>query len=395
MFSRQMTSELSDLAQHYPVVTVIGPRQSGKTTLVRHTFPNKPYVNLESLDLQEMARADPRGFLESYQSGAIFDEIQRVPQLLSYIQVMIDEREDKGIFILTGSHQFKLQEAITQSLAGRTAMLTLLPMSLSELDQAGFRLTLDETLLQGGYPRLYKDNLNPTKAYSSYFQTYVERDLRQLAYIKDLTQFQKFVQIAAGRIGQLLNLEGIASDVGVSSNTIKEWISILEASFIIIRLQPYHENFGKRAVKSPKLYFTDVGFACFLLGIENTTQLARDPLRGNLFENLVLLELIKHRLNQSLPPNLYFYRDTRGHEVDFIFQKGPELIPIEAKAAKTFNSSFLKNLTFFHTLAKERSPNGFLIYGGEHEQTLAPFSILNYTHAARALPSEPFPMRLH
>lgn len=387
MFSRQMTSELSDLAQHYPVVTVIGPRQSGKTTLVRHTFPDKPYVNLESLDLQEMARADPRGFLESYQSGAIFDEIQRVPQLLSYIQVMIDEREDKGIFILTGSHQFKLREAITQSLAGRTAMLTLLPMSLSELDRAGFRLTLDETLLQGGYPRLYKDNLNPTKAYSSYFQTYVERDLRQLAYIKDLTQFQKFVQIAAGRIGQLLNLEGIASDVGVSSNTIKEWISILEASFIVIRLQPYHENFGKRAVKSPKLYFTDVGFACFLLGIENTTQLARDPLRGNLFENLVLLELIKHRLNQSLPPNLYFYRDTRGHEVDFIFQKGHELIPIEAKPAKTFNSSFLKNLTFFNTLAKERSPKGFLIYGGEHEQTLTPFSILNYTHATNALPS--------
>lgn len=382
-----MSHTIKDLAQKYPIVTLLGPRQSGKTTLVKDAFPNKPYINLESPDLQAIARADPRGFLKQYSNGAILDEIQRIPELLSYIQVMIDAREDKGLFILTGSHQFKLQQAITQSLAGRTAILTLLPMSLSELTQAGFNLSIDEALLHGGYPRLFKDSLNPTQTYDSYFQTYVERDLRQLAYVKDLTQFQKFVQLAAGRIGGLLNLESLSSDVGVSSNTIKEWISLLEASFIIIRLQPYHENFGKRAIKSPKLYFTDVGLACYLLGIENTTQLARDPLRGNLFENLILLELMKHRLNQSLPPKLYFFRDTRGHEVDFIHQSGHQLIPIEVKSSMTFNTSFLKNLNFFHDLVSERCPTGFLIYGGSHEQTLTPFSILNFSHATQVLSS--------
>jgi predicted AAA+ superfamily ATPase len=369
----------------YPVVTIIGPRQSGKTTLVRHQFPNKAYVNLEALDLQEMAKLDPRAFLENYPEGAIFDEIQRVPTLLSYIQIIVDESQKKGMFILTGSHQIELHQAITQSLAGRTALLSLLPMSLEELAIAGIQLSLDEALLKGGYPRIFKDHLEPAKAYRYYFQTYIERDLRQLIHVKDLSQFQRFVRICAGRIGQILNLEGIGNDVGVSSHTVREWISILEASFILIRLHPYFENFGKRIIKSPKLYFTDVGLASYLLGIENLEQMSRDPLRGHLVENLVVIELMKSRLNRGLDPQLYYFRDAHGHEVDLIFQSGHELVPIEIKAAKTFHSEFLKNLFFFQTLVGDRCPKGFVIYAGNQEQKIGSFQAINLMHSYQAV----------
>lgn len=385
MYPRAITKELKSLAHQYPVITLTGPRQSGKTTLVKHAFPNMPYANLEALDTQNLAKNDPRAFLKQYPQGAIFDEIQRVPELLSYIQVIVDEEEKKGLFILTGSHQLELLQAITQSLAGRTALLTLLPMSLEELRKAGIDLSLDEYLLMGGYPRLFKDQLDPTKAYRNYFQTYIERDLRQLIQVKDLAQFQRFVRLCAGRIGQLLNLEGLGNDVGVSSHTVREWISILEASFILIRLQPYFENFGKRIIKSPKLYFTDVGLASYLLGIGNIEQMSRDPLRGNLFENLVILELIKERINRGLDPQLYFFRDAHGHEVDAIFQSGRELIPIEIKAGQTYNKDFFKNLIFFQNLAKERCPKGFLIYAGSQEQHIGPFQLLNILHSEKAI----------
>ena len=383
MYRRFLTKELTELAKQYPVVTVIGPRQSGKTTLVRHVFPGKPYVNLEALDTQEMARSDPRSFLGRYPEGAIFDEIQRVPPLLSYIQLIVDERQRKGMFILTGSHQLELHQAITQSLAGRTALLNLLPMSLAELTEAGVELSLDEAVFKGGYPRIFNDKLDPTKAYRNYFQTYIERDLRQLIHVKDLVQFQRFVRLCAGRIGQLLNLEGLGNEVGVSSPTIKEWVSLLEASFIAIRLQPYYENFGKRIIKSPKLYFTDVGLATYLLGIENIDQLSRDPLRGHLVENLVLLELIKARLNQGLDPQLYYFRDTHGHEIDCIFQSANNLIPIEIKAAQTFTKDFLKNLYFFQNSVGDRCKKGFLIYAGDQEQSIESFHIINYRHASQ------------
>lgn len=316
MFKRDIAKELKDLGSDYPVVTVIGPRQSGKTTLVQHVFPKKPYANLEELDSRELAMIDPRGFLDQYPEGAILDEIQRAPQLLSYIQVIVDKEEQtgqgsKGMFILTGSHQLELQ-AISQSLAGRTALLTLLPMSLHELIQANIDPSLDEVLLKGGYPRIYKDQLNPTKAYRNYFQTYVERDLRQLIHVKDLLQFERFIRILAGRTGQILNMEEIGEERGISAHTVKEWISILEASFIVFRLQPYFENFGKRIIKSTKLYFTDTGLAVYLLGIESEIQISRrDPLRGHLVENLVLLELMKARLNRGLDPQLYYYRDVQ------------------------------------------------------------------------------------
>lgn len=385
MYQRCLTSELLEMARNYPVVSVLGPRQSGKTTLVRHCFPQKIYVNLEALDLQEMAKIDPRGFLDQYPDGAILDEIQRVPSLLSYIQLIVDENPQKGMFLLTGSHQLELHQAITQSLAGRTALLTLLPMSLSELNSAGIDLDLDSSLLSGGYPRIYKDDLNPTKAYRNYFQTYVERDLRQLLHVKDLSQFQRFIKICAGRIGQLLNLEGLGNEVGVSSNTVKEWFSILEASFILFRLQPYFENFGKRIVKSPKIYFYDVGLAAYLLGIETGEQMSRDPLRGNLFENLVILELLKTRLNQGMDPQLYFFRDSHGHEVDVIYQSGNSLVPIEIKSSKTFHKDYLKNISFFQKVVGDRYKEGILIYSGEQEHTIQSCKLLNYRHATNAL----------
>lgn len=385
MYPRFASSELESLAKSYPIVTVIGPRQSGKTTLVQHVFSHKPYVNLEALDIQEIARTDPRSFLEKYPEGAILDEIQRVPSLLSYIQLIVDETQTKGMFILTGSHQLELHQAITQSLAGRTALVNLLPMSLLELSNAGIELSLDEALLKGGYPRIYKDQLDPTKAYRNYFQTYIERDLRQLIQIKDLTQFQRFIKICAGRIGQLLNLEGISNDVGVSSHTIKEWISILEASFILFRLQPYFENFGKRVIKAPKIYFSDVGLAAYLLGIETVEQMSRDPIRGHLIENLVILELMKARFNQGLDPQLYYFRDSHGHEIDVIFQSGHILIPIEIKAAKTFNKEFFKNMEYFQHLVGERCGVGSLIYTGNLEQKIGSFKILNYMHATQSL----------
>lgn len=388
MFQRDIEKELADLASDYPVVTVIGPRQSGKTTLVQRGFPHKPYANLEALDTRQLALSDPRAFLEQYPQGAILDEIQRAPELLSYIQEKVDQRGEKGLFILTGSHQLELHQAISQSLAGRTALLTLLPMSLRELEKAGFNLSLDAYLLQGGYPRIFKDHLDPTKAYRNYFQTYVERDLRQLIHVKDLSQFERFIQILAGRIGQILNMQQIGGEIGISSHTVKEWISILEASFIVVRLQPFFENFGKRVIQSPKLYFTDTGLAAYLLGIENEVQMSRDPLRGHLVENLVLLELMKGRLNQGLDPQLYYYRDAQKNEIDLIFKQGHELIPIEVKSARTYHPEFLKGLHFFQALVGSRAPKGYLVYAGEKEQAIQGIELIHYTHTAKIVYSK-------
>lgn len=388
MFQRDIQKELLNLAGDYPIVTVLGPRQSGKTTLVRAVFPDKPYANLEFPDVRAMALQDPRSFLEQYPDGAVFDEIQRAPELLSFIQPIVDQRDQKGMFILTGSHQVELQGAISQSLAGRTALLTLLPMNLSELEHAGFHLTVDEWLLKGGYPRIYKDQLDPTKAYRNYVQTYVERDLRQLIQVKDLLQFERFIQILAGRAAQILNMEEIGGEIGISSHTVKHWISILEASFIIFRLQSYFENFGKRVLKSPKLYFHDVGLAAYLLGIENETQMFRDPLRGHLFENAVLLELKKHRLNQGLNPSLFYYRDTQKNEVDVIYKRGHELVPIEIKSSKTYHSDFMKPIQLLQNMAPDRVKESFVIYEGELEQKIQTTQILNFKHAIRAISGE-------
>jgi predicted AAA+ superfamily ATPase len=301
------------------------------------------------------------------------------------IQPLVDEKDQKGMFIIIRTHQIEPQEAISQSLAGRTALLTLLPLNLSELKSAGFDLSVDEWMLKGGYPRIYKDNLDPTKAYRNYFQTYVERDLQQLIKVKDLLQFERFVQILAGRVGQIFNMEEIGGEIGLSSHTVKHWISILEASFIVFRLPPYFENFGKRVVKSPKLFFNDVGLVTYLLGIQNEIQLSRDPLRGHLFENAILLELKKYCLNRGLDPSFFYYRDVQRKEVDVIYKKGHELIPIEIKSSKTYHSEFIENLHYFQSIAKKRVPRAFLIYAGEIEQRIETIHVLNFNHSTRVL----------
>jgi hypothetical protein len=386
MFKRDIIPELQALVDTYSVVTITGPRQSGKTTLVRGVYPNREYVNLEAPDTLEKVVADPRGFLAEHPNGVILDEIQRFPELLSYIQTIVDEQpERKGLFILTGSYQVKLHEAITQPLAGRTALLKLLPLSITELQKASLDFSLNEYLYQGLFPRIYNDKLNPTKAYRNYYQTYIERDVRKIINIKDISLFQKFVKLCVGRIGQLLNMDSLANEVGVSSHTIKEWLSVLQVTYIVFLLQPYFENFGKRIIKSPKLYFCDVGLATYLLDIENIEQVKRDPLRGNLVENLVILELIKQRTNQGLDPQLYYFRDSRKNEVDVIFKTGYNLIPIEIKAAQTFNRSFLKGLNYFQNLVADRCSHGFLIYSGEQEQQLGMFKLLNFKNSAAAL----------
>ena len=377
MFNRLLTPYIQHLATKYPVVTLLGPRQSGKTTLVRAAFPKKPYINMEDADNRSLATLDPKSFMLKYPDGAILDEVQRTPHLLSFIQVRVDEADQKGMFILTGSHQAELHSAVSQSLAGRTSLLRLLPLSLVEMRGAHITDPLEEIILKGGYPKIYKENLPLSNAYSSYFQTYVERDVRQILQIKDIIQFERFIKLTAGRIGQLVNYASLATDVGVSAVTIKEWIAVLEATYVLIRLEPYFENFGKRLIKSPKLYFADTGLACHLLGIETVEQLIKDPLYGNLFENWIVVELIKARYNQGKDPHLYFYRDVSGREVDLLLQQGSHLVPIEIKSSKTFSPSFLEGLQYFHEQTPKRAEGGSLVYAGGQTQKIGPFQLLN------------------
>jgi len=383
MFYRFMQKELAKAAKTIPVVTVLGPRQSGKTTLVKQTFPDKPYVNLESIHIRELATSDPVAFLERYPEGAIFDEIQEVPKLLSYIQVRVDVSGRKGEFILTGSHQLELNAAISQSLAGRVEILHLLPLSLEELMMAGIDKSVDEILYAGCYPRVHADQLDPTKTYASYVRTYIERDIRMILQVQNLDLFQKFMMLSASRVGQIFNKDSLAGEVGVSSKTIGHWLSILEACYIVYRLPPYFDNFGKRAIKSPKIYFCDVGLVSYLLGIETVEQMARDPLRGHLFENLVVNELMKARYNQGLDPRLYFYQITGRNEVDLIYQRGHELIPIEIKSSRTFNPSLLSGIKSITKMVPDRFITPHLIYSGDEVMQVGGVQLLNYRHSAK------------
>ena len=381
MIKRDIEAELINLSTQYPVLTITGPRQAGKTTLARMVFANYNYCNLELPDIRQLAFEDPRALFFSFPPPVIIDEVQRVPELLSYIQVMADQNDRPGQFILTGSHHLNLHEAITQSLAGRTALLTLYPLSIKELSQAGYNLSRDEFIFTGFLPRIYKDKLEPHKAYRNYYQTYIERDLRQVSNIRNLDHYEKFLHLLAGRIGQLVNLHALSADIGVSSTTLGEWLSILEASFIIFRLKPYHANFGKRIVKTPKLYFTDVGLAAYLLGINEIEQVARDPLLGSLFENMVVVEVLKTRMNQGLEPALYFYRDANQKEVDLLYKKGSELFPVEIKAAMTYNKSLHSNVSYFNKLSGGNK--GYLLYAGDLEFEKNGISVLNFTNAYR------------
>ena len=352
MLQRTLTPKLLESASQYPVVTILGPRQSGKTTLARALFPSHTYVDLEDPDLRALAREDPKTFFAIHPEPLLLDEIQRVPELLSRIKVLVDaDRSRNGRFILTGSHQPRLREAVSQSLAGRTAELDLLPLSLSELPAPLDALPTEDLILRGFLPGLWLDSSpSPADFHRNYFRTYVERDVRTILEIRHCNAFEKFLHLLAGRVGQLVNCDSLAGEVGVSAPTIAQWLSVAEASFVVFRLPPWFANVGKRFVKSPKLYFTDVGLAAWLLGIETPAQLARDPLRGNLFENLVVAELLKTRTNAGREPNLYFARDSKGFEVDVLYPRSPIPVPVEIKSARTFDASFAKNLNAFSTL---------------------------------------------
>jgi len=368
MIKRHIEPEFLQLLGEYPIVTILGPRQAGKTTLARQLLPDYAYVNLEHPETRAFAQDDPKAFLAQYSGKVIFDEIQRLPELLSYLQVAVDNQRENGRYVLTGSHQLALREAIAQSLAGRTAILHLLPFSIAELvdNDLGFA-NAEDYLYQGFLPRIYDQQQRPSTAYANYYQTYVERDVRQLINLKDVAQFQKFMKLVAGRVGQLMDYSSLAGDVGVSATTIKHWLSILEASFILYKLPPYFENFGKRVIKTPKYYFIDTGLLCFLLAIENQQQVARDPLIGQLFENLVIIDVLKNIYNKGKLDNLYFFRDSNGLEADLLLQQGRQLMPIEIKSSSTYKPELLKGLKRIMELSPQMA-NAHLVYSGDAMQ---------------------------
>ena len=377
MIKRDISTELIQASAEYPVVTIFGPRQSGKTTLIQMTFPSKPYFSMEDPDIRLAAETDPRGFLSQMPSGGIIDEIQRTPQLLSYIQGIVDENQQPGFFILSGSHQPELHQAISQSLAGRTAILTLYPFSMNEINHYQEKWDPFELMVIGFYPRIHDRGLKPIRFFNGYFQTYIERDVRSLINIKDLNQFQKFMRLLAGRIGQLINYTSLSNDIGVSSTTIKNWISVLKASYVIYELPPYYENIRKRLVKSSKIYFTDIGLATYLLDIRSASQLMRDPLRGGLYENLIILEFVKSETNKGIQPHFYFYRDSHGNEVDLLISKGKKLTLIEIKSSETFNIDFLKGVLHFKNIMPNPFSKGLVIYNGKHSLDVKGIEIKN------------------
>ena len=383
MIERAISEKIKKSTVQVPVVTVLGPRQAGKTTLVKALFPEYTYVNLEDKATRELAENDYIGFFSKYSEPMIIDEIQRVPDLLSSIQVKVDDdRRKNGRFIITGSHQPRLREAVAQSLAGRTTIHTLLPLSFEEIKGTGNKDDLDESIIRGFMPELYLENVRePYVYYRDYLDTYVEKDLRQMIAVKDLNAFLRFITLLAGRVGQVVNLSGMSGEVGVSSTTLGEWLSVLEDSYVVFKLQPYFSNISKRIVKSPKVYFVEPGLAAYLLGIETARQASRDPLRGNLFENIVVLEAMKARLNDNKEPNLFYMRTEKGVEIDLILKKEGQLFPYEIKSSMTPNNEFAGNMKLF-CKSESNAEEMCVIYCGEPYESYQNCRYVNYKDAA-------------
>lgn len=376
---RSLEKEISRLIKHFPVITITGPRQSGKTTLCREMFPEYTYVNLEDPVTRAQVIADPRKFFDLYSVGLVIDEVHNYPELFSFIQVIVDQAPDRR-FILTGSSNFALLEKVTQSLAGRTAILTLLPLSLHELGDRITDISADTLILNGGYPAIWSKDFPRADLYKNYYFTYIERDVRQLINVKDINTFQTFIRLSAGRVGTEFNASGLGGEVGTTVKTIQSWLSVLKASYIAYTLPPYYENIGKRLVKSPKLYFYDTGLVCYLLGIENEQQLSVHPLRGQIFENMVINEAVKNRLNRAKDPNLYFYRDQSQKEVDLIYQTGYQLQAYEIKSGQSYHKEYYKGINYLKDLFGERLTRSALIYDGKDEIPAEENGAYNFRH---------------
>lgn len=381
MIPRTLEIKLLELAKQFPAIAVLGPRQSGKTTLVKTLFPHYKYVNLESFEEREFSEFDSKGFLARFQDsqGVIFDEIQKSPKLISYLQIEIDKNPHLGKFILTGSQNILLNQHISQTLAGRIALTTLLPFSIEELQNANkLPPTATEALFKGFYPRVHNHSLDPVIFYESYSRTYLERDVRDIKNIASLSDFQRFMKLCAGRIGQLLNLSSLATEAGLSLPTVKSWLSILEASYVIFLLQPYHVNFNKRLVKMPKLYFYDSALACSLLNITNPSDVYNYYQRGSLFESMVVSNFLKNRYHRGLPPNLYFWRDKLGNEIDLIIENGSCIEAVEIKSSETINSNLFDGLIKWAHITGNKE-NSTLVYAGSENQIRTPGNVLSWS----------------
>ena len=380
MIERTLASKVTSLAQKFQVITLTGPRQSGKTTLVKATFPDLPYVSLEEPDIRQIALTDPRGFLSNYPNGVILDEIQNTPELFSYIQRIVDENRQIQ-FILTGSSNFLLMEKISQTLAGRTAVLHLLPFSLQELEPLAD--SYENLIFKGQYPRIYDRTIPPPDFYPSYIQTYVDRDVRMIKNIGDINAFIQFTQLCAGRIGQPLNYASLANDAGISPNTAKSWLSILESSYILYRLQPYHRNFNKRLIKSPKLYFYDTGVACSLLGLREQEQVNLHYMKGSLFENLILNEFIKRSFNRGENRQPYYWQDNHGKEIDCLLVNGEKVTAVEIKSGKTMSTSYFENLKYWRSLAALPESQEYVVYGGDQSMQTGAGTLISWKNLDR------------